>query len=288
MSPRDSFQGVSPVLLSSSCDVLALNSAVPDIGKLSYPFRKAVVVEEIRWTLRASGVSLSGVNLGALVSTKMMLGQHYLMRDAAPIWLLGTTMADDQEQSATDPAYSHYRWRLPEPLYVEAGQVLHPWFSRKEDGLPSINVQVSYAGRTVAPNQPRPKLLAIPYATSWVTKLGNVYQQSNEFDLFNPFTVPLRVQRLTGRVQNANRAQKVLTADPTSTPRLSLLINDSWGGKMVNNNTGPSDVFDIARSAWTVDTVMPPKGVYEVRAWNIDPDRQQVHVGLIGVREEAL
>jgi hypothetical protein len=56
---------------------------------------------------------------------------------------------------------------------------------------------------------------------------------------------------------------------------------------MVNNNTGPGDIFDLARSAWTVDTVMPPKGIYEVRAWDI-PDFTQVHVGLIGVREEAL
>jgi len=290
MSPRDSFQGISPVLLSSSCDVLPVNSAIPDIGQLSYPFRKAIVIEEIRWTLRAAA-NIFGANLGAVVSTKMMLGQHYLMRDPVPIWLLGTTMASLQEESQTDPAFSHYRWRLPEPLYVEAGQVLHPWFTRGNDDFGPINVQVSFVGRTVAPNQPRPKLLAVPYAASWVTKVGNVYQQSNEFDLFNPFTIPLRVQRLTGRVVRIDgnltaQAVKSMTPD-TPGAAITLLINDSWGGKMVNNNTGPGDIFDLARSAWTVDTVMPPKGVYEVRAWNIvNPLR--VHIGMIGVREEAL
>ncbi len=55
----------------------------------------------------------------------------------------------------------------------------------------------------------------------------------------------------------------------------------------MNNNTGPSDVFDLLRQAWTVDTVMPPKGIYEVRAWNIG-NSQKLHVGMIGVREEAL
>ena len=128
MAPRPNFQGVSPVLLASSCDVLANNSAVPDSGQLSYPFRKAVIIEEIRWTLRLQAFVQAdpGLNLGALVSTRMALGQHYLMKDPVPIWLLGTTMAASQEEGndillATPFSFSHYRWRLPEPLYVPAG-----------------------------------------------------------------------------------------------------------------------------------------------------------------------
>lgn len=290
--PRRPFQGVSPVLLSSACDVLENNSAIPDSGQLSYPFRKAIILEEIRWTMRTAATE--ALNLGAIVSTRMALGQNYLMRDPVPVWLLGTTMTRTQEEGAdtllgTDTVFSHYRWRLPEPLFVDAGQVLSSVFSRGIDGFGTINVQVSYAGRTVAPNQPRPAVIPIPYAAPWATTLGQTYQQSNEKHLFNPFDKDLRVQRLTGRLFSFV-AGGTLVAVGRTTPRTAgasttILMNDSWGGKMINNNTGPGDVFDDLRAAWTVDTVMPPKGIYEVRAWNIGA-LQILHVGLIGTREE--
>lgn len=297
MSPKPSFQGISPVILSSECDVLANNSAIPNSEQLSYPFRRAIVIEEIRWTLRGPYTHGSSLNLGALVSTKMSLGQKYLTRDATPIWLFATTMALSDEQNADtyfgpSTSYSQYRWRLPEPLYVEAGQILTSWFSRGADGFSeSFNVRVSYVGKTVAPGQPRPRVIPVPYVAPWVTTSGLTYEQSNEFDLFNPFDVNLRVQRLTGRVLSfvsADTAETAKALTPvTAGSGVTVLINDSWGGKMVNNNTGPSDVFDCLRSAWTVDTIMPPKGVYEVRAWNMNA-AQRLHIALIGVREEQL
>lgn len=308
MAPKDrspqrlssgNFQGVSPVLLSSSADVLANNSAVPDSGQLSYPFRKAIFIEEIRWTLRIS--SGTALNLGSIVRTKMSLGQKYLMRDQVPIWLLGTSMANTQEEASdsllTTPfAYSHYRWRLPEPLYVEAGEVLSCAFFRGIDGFGSINVQVAYCGRTVAPNHPRPSVIPVPYAAVWTTAAGDTFAQSNENHLFNPFDVPIRVQRLTGRafsfVSGTTLTQRNIPTANASNTHMTILMNDSWGGKMVNNPTGPSDVFDIVRSAWTVDTIMPPKGVYEIRGQNLnlpsDFSGLTLHVGMIGTREEAV
>lgn len=296
----NNFQGVSPVLLSSSCVVAANNSGIPSYDQLSYPFRKAIIIDEIRWTIRTNvEVDSNALNLGALVSARMQFGRHYLMRDAVPIWLLGTFMAFREEEeidAMPDVArdYSNYRWKLPEPLYLEAGEVLRSTFSRGNDGFGPFTVQVTYVGRTVAPNQPRPTIIPVPYAAPWVTTLGNAYQQSNEFDLFNPFDVPLRIQRLTGRVlgRTTGFARSKWSLTP-STPGTSvtLLMNDSWGGKMVNNNTGPSDIFDVLRAAWTVDTEMPPKGVYEIRAWNIDNSvdgLEQVHVAMIGTREERL
>ena len=292
MSPKkSSFQGVSPVLLSSPFSIAANNSAIPDFGQLAYPFRKAIVVEEIRWSLRT--VASLNSNLGAVVSTKLAFGNKYLMRDPVPVWLLGTMMDINQEQVldnrlAAPTNYSSYRWRLPEPLYLEAGEVLGSWFTRGNDGFGTIDGEVSYVGRTVAPYTPRPRVIPVPYVAPFVTTLGQTYQQSNKKHLFNPFGVDLRVQRLTGRLANvvgtAVSAARGITPT-TAGSAISILMNDSWGGKMVNNNTGPGDVFDCLRAAWTVDTIMPPKGVYEVRAWNI-PATQQLHVAVVGVREE--
>lgn len=306
MTPRQHFQGTSPVLLSSSCTVLQNNSAIPNSGTLSYQFRKPILIDEIRFSMRLSSALLNP-NLGSVVYTKLSLGQEYLMRDPVPVWLLCTLMNQDQEEGSTgvsdvslaEPyAYSHYRWKLPEPMYVAAGQVLDSTFYRYNDGLdtasgtvtPGIVVQVSYVGRTVPPDRPLSKIIAIPYAAPFVTTIGQVYQQSNEKDLFNPFDAPIQMQRLTGRVQvpsDSNAQYPVqslaLTLNPASSG-INILMNDSWGGKMVNNNTGPSDVFDAPRTNWTFDTVMPPKGIYVVRAWNI-PVTTSLHVAMIGTRE---
>lgn len=292
--PRPSFQGVSPVLLSSSCDVLANNSAIPNSDALTYPFRKAVLIDEVAWTMRLA--SSTSLNLGALVSSRMQIGQRYLMRDAVPTWVLGTLMTLAQEQvvdtSLTTPmAYSHYRWRFPKPLYVAAGSYLSSVFSRGNDGFGSINVQVSYRGRTVSPGQPVPDVIDVPYAAIFTTTLGNLFEQSNEADLFNPFDVPIQVQRLTGRVLSfVSATSAVLSRSSTPTPNTAgttptVLIDDSWGGKMVNDQTGPSDIFDLNRTAWTVDTLMPPKGIYKVRVLDLAAS-QMLHVGMIGTRGE--
>jgi hypothetical protein len=295
-----SFNRPSPVILSSPCTVLPGSAASPNYADLSYPYRKAILIDEIRYDVYVVAPTVSPINLGAFLYVKHQLGQHYLMRDYVPLWLLGTMMVQQEEEAndlllATQTTYSHYRWRLPEPLYIEAGQVLFSTFQRPQTPVIPQNmvVQVSYVGRVCPPNQPRPKSIIVPYAAPFVTTIGTTYQQSNEFHLFNPFDQPINVQRMTGRVVStfdgsAMIAQRVLTPIPTApTSAMTVLIDDSWGGKIVNNNTGPADVFDATRCAWTFDTVMPRKGQYNVRAWNI-PVLQQLHIAMVGSRQEML
>lgn len=294
------FQSVTPVLLSSACNVLAGSEATANSENLSYPFRKAVIIEEIRWDLKVvTNTGALNPNLGAIVATKLQLGQLYLMRDPVPIWSLATLISVEQEQfTETLTAYSHYRWRLPKPLYVEAGQVLRSVFSRGyvNDGYDTINVQVSYLGKTVAPNQPRPGVIAVPYAAPFVTTAGAVYAQSNEYHLFNPFDFDLHIQRLTGRLLDITSGPPPVLAQllGSTTPNTAqsaptIQMTDSWGGKMVNDFTGIGDVFDLSRAAWTVDTVLPPKGVYTVQVWNLNTGRPaQAFFAMIGTRDERL
>lgn len=291
----DPFQLPSPVILSSGCTLLARNNASPNMSELSYPYRKPVVINEIRVSMYSDG---SAINHGALVYAKFQLGQHYLMRDPVPVWLLGTTMdAPSTGQATVEELYdnfvataqgvSHYRWRLPEPLYIEAGQFLRPVFSTPGATPTSCAVQVTYCGHVVPPNRPRPRVITIPYVAPFVTTIENTYQQSNENHLFNPFDKAIRIQRLTGRLLSSASLAALGYTPVTAGSAVTVQIDDSWGGKMVRDLTGPGDVFDMLRAGWTVDTIMPAKGVYNVRAWNI-PVNQQLHVAMVGVREEAL
>ncbi len=296
------FQLPSPVALSSQCNVLLGSTASPKMTELAYPYRKAVLIEEIRFDIW--GTSNFPVNFGAQVYARLQIGQHYLMRDPVPVWLLGTLMSlreefagDTTDFMDTPTVYGHYRWRLPEPLYVAAGEYITPVFSYPAlSGLPvtqpsSLTVQVTYAGRVVPPRTSKPKSIIVPYAAPFVTTYGQVYQQSNEYNLFNPFNKAINVQRITARVASiadgyVNQIRGYTPPPSTPTVLPTVQIFDSWGGKMVNDLTGPDDVADAFRAAWTVDTVLPPKGQYDVRVWNI-PSTSSVHFGLIGSREEA-
>ncbi len=312
MSPKPSpnFDGVTPVVLSASCTVARNNTGLPPSLNLTYPFRKPIWVEEIHFTIsreRNDARFPSSQQLGAMVAMKLQLGRHYIAREPVPIWLFCTAQDRAQEVAVdsylnTLEQFSQYRWRLPEPLYVEAGQTLLPTFSR---GIPAklpddaftndFTVQVTYVGKTVAPKTPRPRSIQVPYVAPFVTDNSNSYQVSNEFDLFNIFDKPIRVQRMTGRVYTllvTETCQEVQALTPTTAglaTELTVLVDDSWGGKMVNNPTGPSDVWDILRAAWTCDMVMPPKGQFNIKASNLDTaDGQYLHVAMIATREEAI
>jgi hypothetical protein len=205
-------------------------------------------------------------------------------------------MAQSQEEArdvdeATPVNISSYRWRLPEPLYVEAGQVLRATFSREQDGFAPITGYVTYAGRTVSPNEPLPKVIPVPYAAPFVTTTGQVYQQSNEKHLFNPFDYEVRIQRMTARLIIDGLMFRNITPSPsnTNTPQTTVQIDDSWGGKICVDRVGSSDIWDITRAAWTFDTVMPAKGMYLVKAWALKlPVNQRLYVAMIGSRMEAL
>jgi hypothetical protein len=295
------------VLLSASANVSLNKTAVPSSLQLTYPYRKPIIITEIRWVMKATNAAT--LALGAAIWTKLQIGRYYLMRDFVPVWLLSPLMdlgvnansEDETYDSASGQAFSAYRWRLPEPLYVEAGQVLQSTFQRVDPnslGVPAgdITVQVTYAGYTVPTSAPLPRVIAVPYVAPWVTTFGNGYQQSNEYNLFNPFDKEIKVQRITARVLNAQIGafdlKQALTPASTTTPgsfvsTMQIQMFDSWGGKMVNDLTGPNDVADAPRCAWTVDTILPPKGQYDVRAFNM-VSTEQLHMAIIGTRDELL
>ncbi len=302
MKTTQFFQSSTPVLLASGVIVGGGKQGTPAMNDLAYPFRKPLLIDEIRFTLVGNADSQKS-NLGALVYVKLVLGQMYLMRDPVPVASLATLMSLADEEYAGE-AYddglnpSHYRWRLPQPLYVEAGQYIQPFFSRTNNepaaiASQDINCLVSFAGRTVPPNMSRPRVIPVPYAAPFVTPVnpsGN-YAQSNEYSLFNPFDRPLQIQRMTGRYYlytgSIVKLQTGITPGPLNAQNVTVRLNDSWGGKMVNDFTGPADVWDIQRAAWTFDTEMPAKGQYEAQIWNI-PTNTSVHLAMIGTREEAI
>jgi hypothetical protein len=300
-APQGYFQTPSPVCLSSPFTVIAGSSGIPQYDLLAYPFRKPILVEEIRFDLLLTDPDvLSKLSLGSFVYVQLQLGQHYLMRDPVPVWLLATFMAQSQEEGrdaeeAAPVDVSSYRWRLPQPLYVESGQVLRATFSREQDGLDSISGFVTYAGRTVSPNEPRPSVIPVPYAAPFVTTAGQVYQQSNERHLFNPFDKDLHVQRMTARISINGLMARNITPSPNNTigeQQVTVQLDDSWGGKICVERTGPSDVWDVSRASWTFDTVMPAKGMYLVKVWALLPlvfqGNQRLHVAMVGHRMEAL
>lgn len=201
-----------------------------DSGALQAPFRRPYLLKEIRFSFQGPSVTEdvnSGfpIHLGGLVQTRISLGKHYITNGFVPIWNLDSACQLRAESPFYGPALpdiafnpfatSFYRWIFAKPLFVPAGQVVHLELLGKDvansspagqNGLLAslgggVQVDVAYHGTLLDPNTVYPNYVEVPYVTCWVdTTATTDVGVSSEFNLKNPFTVPLFVSKLVGRL----------------------------------------------------------------------------------------
>lgn len=291
-----------PMLLAASCQLVAGRTANPDSALLASPFRKPYVIDEVRFQVAlpvGDGVGLvPDFNMGGSVRCRLQLGRMAVTRDFVPIWLFGTNLNSEYLADTTfsgallGTSFSHFRWRLPRPLYVPAGQQLIASFSREIDGSSSTaTVWIAYAGRYLPPDSKPPKEIDVPYVTTYIGVKDAEVGQSNEKDLVNPFDGPLNVQRMIGRVQleqSGGIAEGAgMTASPTTFQGPAVIIKDSYGHNVIGDFAAFSEVFSLVRRGWTFHRVLEPRERYHLYYRGI-PTAGTVMVSLVGWRKEAL
>lgn len=293
-----------PVLLYGSTTIGdGLTTPPIDTSAMSTQFRKPILIDEIRFraTSHTNRIAARAANLGGAVRAKLDLGGLDLTNGFVPIWNFGTAMnmelISENVGSLDNYSYSHFRWKLPRPLYVQNGQQLVTQFYRTTETTNSPSgsqgVAVAYAGRYVAPGQEVPREIAVPYVTSFVTDIGATYAKSRELELVNPFDVDLHVQRMIGRLQYtfAGSLIEVVSFDTDLTgngPFISIL--DSLGRQIAGNPMIPMDwsqAFSFNRRAWTFNHVLAPKERYNIEIMNIPTDVRAM-VSIVGWRMEKL
>jgi hypothetical protein len=229
----------------------------------------------------------------------LSLGGIDLTNKFMPIWLLGAPIQDvalteqnlaDGTFGSTPVWFSSFRWKLPVPLEVQTGMALRAEISRAgsevlDNGTtqagPSgdISVDVAFAGRYLGARAKISRSIRVPYATAFLSPRGQAYAESGEKDLWNPFTVPLNVQRFVGRLEqritppNGASVQEDIGSLYAARVRMhdsvgntitkgSLRLMDTLGAILSDGDPLFYGVFEGARRSWTFSRQLAAKEQY--------------------------
>lgn len=209
-------QKADPLVLFTSTILNANGQQTPETSALVNPHGLPMELLEARFRVIPQSPSSTDYSLltGNAVGVKMDMGEIPIVDADVPVNVLGT-MRDSYEQNFTvwynDGASNipvtpvTYGWRLQHPLYIPAGAVVTPTFSHLGQNANATKVDVMYICRMV--ENYRPDVVKVPWVGSYnargfdVTGSGQAAQsnRSSNLDLFNPFKVPLVINRLSGR-----------------------------------------------------------------------------------------
>lgn len=303
----------TPILFSSDFMTITDRAVVtPDMSKYTSIFRRPTLVDEIRFTFMWKAANFQ--SLASSIRCKLNLGRYKLTStrdggttgggsDFVPIWNFGPALQQtnvvegvlDQSSTGNNVTLGHFRWRLPKPLYMPAGQTLTPQFYRRDALGGSAYINIAIAGRQLgeADREP-PKTIAVPFVTYWEPPLLATTGISMSLDLFNPFLVPLNVQRFVGRQYTQdgnNRGEDYLFTGIPGTI-CNVVQADSWGNEIVGDSTDMGSVYDYITRTWTFNRVLNAKERYVVNILNnfVTNSAQFAlpEISMVGWREEVL
>lgn len=313
----------APVSFSADSEVLTTQGENVNASALQSGYRGAYFIDEIRillWTdvgtIPTPSLIVGG--LGYLSRVKFSLGNHPFSQKAvppavlAPAWMGSTNDALFLTYSATTArVFQEVRWPLPAPLYVEPGDgiqaniALDQALSAFVGTTAEIRASFVYIGRTLPPGEQKPQTRTVPWVAHYVFNSDNVSQQTND-EFQNPFTVPLRTQRMVERFYIVNSTLHACLAANVPYPGLTsstvlypeVDITDSMGYKMTFGSTSSmvpvADVFDYEYFDWTFDRPLGPREQYNM-SFRMGGSSNYVLAGpyhtvisMIGSREEML
>lgn len=336
------FVGGVPVRLGTYVDITAVRRnnvwGSPDLAKLQNNTRAPMMIDEINFMTSAPAATyneFAGVGLAAdvLASVQFKLGRIMLTDKPIPLHCLGSRPQALGYDAADfqDGAYStfnwFFRWKLPVPLYVAPGDVLAPtfmlgpWFDSAEvDFLGPTRLHISYGGRRLPQNTPAPDLVAVPHVGLFKPQMTNVaddfewdyvfdHALSDAKDLYNPYTVPLYVQRFIGQIGNhyvLYQEWQPRFSDSEPAPLdysganaaefpIKITMKDSQGYDIIKDPAYWNDVFDPERRCWTFGRQLDPKQWYAMKLDNIPTGAWfgggadgfvQPYVSMVGYRYE--
>lgn len=318
-----------PFVLYAAADVPAGASGAPAVAALANPHGLPMEILEVRFQIYPLVKTADDYTytVGQTVSAKFDLGQASISDDKVPLSVFGTIVdsyeAGNLQYSQPDTTVASnptvntvsYGWRFRYPLYVPVGGVLVPKFSSNVNAFP-VHVDIAYVCRSVQPKPAGSKVM-VPWigaynskALTAVTSQPAASDVSNQLDLVNPFSVPLEIARLGGRVmfvQNdvAGVANYILEEQLNFRNRLTTLKLRSSRGDDIVRGPAPFDtVFPRNWRGWdipgswemrpgefytaTLDTAAMDYDTAYSTGDNSQAGRVQFSIGLMGYRPVSI
>ena len=297
----------SPLVLQAAATLLPGAVLGVDTELVSTPYREPHWIEEICFHVDGPyAPALAGAwtgGLGGSIACKLALASgRSLTRDWTPIWgfcpnSCESIWAPPPLLQGAFPPYdaNDYRWRLDKPLYVPAGDALIPTFQRSVadsaaivSAVTPITVRITYLGHLQPLGRPAPKFAQVPWVSTWVD-VGPagvpppVIGTNSEMTLGNPFTIPMRVHRLVGRIWNlwiggppfADFDYRGLGVQVQS-------FQDSHGYSLIKAPMPFNELFDSKRD-FLVNADLSPKEYFTITLDNTVPALLQAGTGIAPV-----
>ncbi len=319
VGPRDPYfpsslysSGSNPIHLIAQTTVQSGGSSGVNQEALRNPLDLPMEILEIKFQIRAvtslPQTTNTPVLTGASIAAEFALDSIPLTAGFVPLWCFGKSLrvdlAEVQPFEITNGPnfHGHYRWRLSSPLFIAPGQVLTPKFAHLGDTPAALKVIVSYSGRTLPKGYQPKKTLTVPYAAYYASKVFNGFNgadtdTSKETDLRNPFDIPIRVERLVGRINSKNTTSlgTVFTDQPDfGADLLTTRIYSSAGEPLVPAFSIFQLVFNHTTKTWECPHLMPPRSFYLVELSLAAPVttnanfQMQAFVSMVGSRDLEL
>jgi len=288
-NPRDILRTTYPVLLSAQTPAFSNGKSlsIPDTSFLANPERLPMLIDEIHFTpvLTNVAATLGFIQAIDFTGVSFTLGRLPITNGFVPLGVLGKSLNPQELNDGTGRV-----WRLPKPLYIPPGEILQPRFQYQLPAMPGgtiltdsaspFNIEISYIGRILPINYPKPKYIQAPWVSFWNSKFFRVDNQSSattdasrETDLVNPFNSPLHLQRFNGRIVTATDDNvsgpnggeaDIRGASFIGSETTTLRMVSSYGSVLVRDFTSVYDLFHLYDKTWTVNTVMAPKTFFIV------------------------
>lgn len=267
--------GQTPVLHAGSV------SGVTDTSQMKNPLALPIQVDEILFNIDPS------VN-GGDIGVDIRLGQEQITKAYTPLWVLGAgrnfsasgTAIYSGSPSPASPASAVFAAQNA-PLYsarFESPFVVYP--------NESIVCLVSNAGilnpadvtaRVIIKARVMPaatRRTSLPWICYWKGALNpqtfDGEEESYETDLFNPFGVPLSVERFIGGIGSYVVAAPPVSGwyqDPATIDAAldyaTLRMVDGTGRPIIRDATPLGHVFQMQDFSWRVRAQLPPAGFYK-------------------------
>lgn len=312
-----------PLHLFASATVSPNSQVAVPAQQLQNPLGGPMEIHEIRFRISAIQPPESANTLftdpadqGALIGVKLDLGSIELTNGFVPAWCLG----QDINQNAQTQYFNavpgnnacvvsnYYKWRLPKPVFVPEGATIIPQFQHRGFANVSVQVAVSYSGRALPRNSPKPQKVFVPWISSYYSTAlqfsatDTSFDTSSPVDLFNKWDVPVQLQRFTARLPiiiptlgvwkdwgpyNLNTYYATMQAK----------IVDSGGIPIVRRYTPLGEIVNGQNKTWELDGATQSPGDYWSMSIKLQPLPEfallpnaldviaQVQTALVGYRE---
>ena len=267
---------------------------VSDIASLRNPLDVPMLVDEILFNIGAleDGEYISGLGYEEDIRLTMKLDSDKLVREYTPLILLGAQRnlsVNSWSAALTNPPGGPtllppqlnaplFSMPLTSELLLYPGEFLTPnFYPAGQLGSQSVSVRMLVKGRAMKADARRQTL---PWISSWVGVLNTptggsvapwVYptttEETTEVDLYNPYDVPVYVDRMMGVVASTSAAGfgqyfDPYTADAGLGAALIRMV-DEGGRPILRDFTPFSHLFHMSDYSLKLKASMPPHSFWK-------------------------